>query len=278
MIRNIIVTSDTHCGCQLGLFPKSLRIPLDSGGFYTGSPLQMKVWSYWEEFWKKWVPMVTKGEPFIWVLNGDAIDGIHHNAVTQITQNMADQIVIAEKCFEPIRNLKTCKKMFLIRGTEAHVGKSGQYEEILGKNLGVEKDESEKYSRWELWLRMNNVLTHFTHHVGTTNSTAYESTAVYKELVEAYSEAGRWKDEPPDVVIRSHRHRAFKIEVPSENGQAIALCTAGWQLKTPFVYRQLLGRSATPQFGGCLIRMGDEDRVYARFKTFKVDRPKAVVV
>src|SRR5437762_3193051 len=94
-VNNIIVISDTHCGCQLGLMPPEIR--LDEAGRFLQSPLQEKMWAMWLEFWNKWVPKVTKGEEYYIVHNGDAIDGVHHNSVTQITYNIKDQIKIAKQ-------------------------------------------------------------------------------------------------------------------------------------------------------------------------------------
>ena len=90
--KNIIVISDLHCGCQLAICPPIVKY--DSGGFYQPSPLQGKLWAMWREFWDEWVPVATKNEGFILVVNGDAIDGVHHNSVTQISHNITDQIQI----------------------------------------------------------------------------------------------------------------------------------------------------------------------------------------
>jgi len=49
-------------------------------------------------------------------------------------------------------------------------------------------------------------------------------------------------------------------------------------LKTPFVYRLATGRSGTPQIGGYLIKHGDEDDIYTRFKVWKIKRSKEEVV
>jgi hypothetical protein len=275
-VRNIICISDSHCGCQLGLCPP--KIPLENGGSYRHSRLQSKVWNMWNEFWKEWVPMATEGEDYVVVHNGDAIDGIHHNSVTQITHNIEDQKLIAYEAMKPIVSGKKCKEYFHIRGTEAHVGSSGQHEESLAKALGAIPDENKNYARWDLWLQMNSALVHFTHHIGNTSSAAYESTAVYKELVEAYNEAGRWNNKPPDVIVRSHRHRQMEIRIPTDKGYGISIVTPGWQLRTPFTYRIGLGRSSTPQIGGYLIRCGDEEFIYSRFKIWKLGRTKAVTI
>lgn len=271
-IKNIIVVSDLHVGCQYGLCKNTVQ--LDGGGSYEPSVFQKEVYEKWLEFWNDWVPKVTKGEPYAVVCNGDIVDGNHHGSVTQITHNLADQGKMAVDIMQPILNKKNCEDFFMIRGTEAHVGQSAENEEKIAKSLNAHKTKEGAYSRFELWLEFgkNKSLCHFTHHVGTTNSAAYESTAIYKELVEAYNEAGRWKEKVPDAIIRSHRHRAFECRVPTSSGYGIAIVSPGWQLKTPFTFRLGLGRSSTPQIGGYLIREGDEDGLYTRFKVWKLSR------
>ena len=272
MIKNIVVISDTHCGCQFGLCPP--KIKLDGGGSYEQSNLQKIVWNRWKKFWNEFVPEVTNDEDYIIVHNGDAIDGIHHGSTTQISHNITDQKNIYTEIFSQLLSASHCKQYFHIRGTEAHVGKSGEHEENIAKILGAKPDEAGNYARWELWLRFAGGLGHFTHHVGTTSSTAYESTAVHKELVEAYNEAGRWKDSPPDFIIRSHRHRAYEIKIPSDKGFAHAIVTPGWQLKTPFVYRGTLGRTGTPQIGGIIIQHREDIPIYTMAKIWRMDRSK----
>jgi hypothetical protein len=61
------------------------------------------------------------------------------------------------------------------------------------------------------------------------------------------------------VVVRSHRHRNSEIRLPAKWGYAIAFVTPAWQLKTPFVFRIPGGRTSTPQIGGSIIRLGDEE-------------------
>jgi hypothetical protein len=119
-IKNIVAISDTHFGCKLALCPDKFQ--LDEGGYYTPSKLQKVVNSYWKQFWQ-WVAKSTKGEDFVVVHNGDSLDGIHHNSVTQITQNIDDQKRIAYGMMNPVLSNPKCKGYFHIRGTEAHAGK-----------------------------------------------------------------------------------------------------------------------------------------------------------
>ncbi len=272
-VRNLIVVSDTHCGCRLGLCPPT-PVPLDGGGTYQASPFQRKMWALWREFFDTWVPEVTKGEPYDLVHNGDAIDGSHHNSTTQISHNIEDQIRIAEACLRP--EVDRCRRSggtyYHIRGTEAHVGQSGEYEERLARNLGASPNAEGQYARFDLWKRVGETcLVHLLHHIGTTGSAAHEASAVNAELTAEYVEAARWHREPPDFVVRSHRHRSIAVDLNSAKGYAAAIVTPAWQGKTPYVWKVPGARISEPQLGGILIRHGDEEFFYRR-KVWSFDR------
>jgi len=267
-INNLIVVADLHCGCRLGLCPSQVK--LDDGAIYTQTPIQKDIWNKWLEFWSEWVPKVTRGEPFCVVLNGDAIDGVHHRSVTQITHNLTDQARIAKEILEPI--IRSCEgRYYHIRGTEAHVGASGQEEERLAEELGAIPDKDGRYARWELWIEIGIGLIHLTHHIGTAGSLAYETTAVHKELEQSFVEAARWGNRHPDVIVRSHRHRNVETRIQTARGFATACTTAGWQGKTPYVFKVAGGTQTLPQIGGTLVRSGDED-VYTRHRLWSLKR------
>ena len=272
-VNSLVVISDLHCGCRLGLCPPG-DVPLDDGGTYRHSDMQAIVWEWWNKFWAEWVPDVCHGEPYAVVVNGDSLDGVHHGSTTQISQNLADQYRIAHRILTPIA--KRCQgRFYMIRGTEAHVGPSGVEEERLAEALKAVPDDAGRFARYELWVRVGRGLVHVMHHIGTTGTSHYESTAVMKELTESYAEAGRWDQEPPAVVVRSHRHRNLEVRVPTKLGYGISFCTAGWQLKTPFVYRTPGGRVTVPQIGGSVVRQGDQD-LYTRHRVWNLSRPKVV--
>lgn len=275
--RSLIVISDTHGGCRLGLCPPG-DIPLDDGGTYRQSEFQRKVWVWWREFWDEWVPTVTRGEPYDLVHNGDAIEGVHHGATTTISNNYEDQLRITERALRP--EVEKCHALggayYHIRGTQAHVGQSGIFEEQLAQRLGAKPNEQGQYARWDLWKRVGNArgpLVHLLHHIGITGSAAHEASAVNAELTASYVEAARWNREPPDYIVRSHRHRSIAVDIDSAKGYAAAIVTPAWQGKTPHVFKIPGGRLSEPQVGGVCIRQGDEEHYYRRWvKTFDRSR------
>lgn len=270
-IRNIVVVSDTHVGCRLALMhPDGAEI--DDGGSVMPSPLQRKIWDHWDEFWGEVVPRWVHGEPFCVVHNGDAIDGTHHNATTQWSHNLEDQGQHAYKLLKPVVDL--CEgRYYHIRGTEAHVGKSGAEEEALAKRLEAIPNEYGQHARWELWKRLGDSLCHFLHHIGTTSSAAHETSAINAELAAMYADAGRFGDEPPRVVCRSHRHQSAEVRLPCDGGYATCFVTAAWQMKTPYAWKIAGARVRQPQLGGSLIRLGDEE-LHTRHHVIRMERSR----
>lgn len=269
------MVSDTHCGCRLGLCPPG-GVQLDDGGTYQPSRLQKRVYEYWKYFWDEHVPRCVNGEPFAVVHCGDALDGVPHRSKTPISCNWADQQHIALDILQPVVEL--CDgNYYHIRGTEAHVGKSAEREEMLAERLGAKPNKHGQHARFDLWKLIGPKLIHALHHIGTTGSQAYEATGVHKELVEETTEAGRWDERAPDIIVRGHRHRYILTEIAVIRGgvpsQARSLVLPGWQLKTPFVWKIPGGRLAPPQFGGAVIRYSsDSGELYVRPRVWTVER------
>jgi hypothetical protein len=277
-INNLVVISDTHCGCRVALCHPD-GASLDDGGDYMPSGLQKKLWSYWRTFWDEFVPEATRNEPFAVIHNGDAIDGVHHGSTTQISNNLEDQGELAYRILEPV--VEACQgRYYHIRGTEAHVGKSAVEEERLAKRLGAIPNETGQYARYDLWARVGPKLTHFLHHIGSTGSQAYEATAPHKEVTEELIESVRWGNVHPDVVVRSHRHRAIETRIPGVNsdgkrGWISSVVTPCWQAKTPFAWKIPGARLSTPQFGGIVIRYAHGE-LFTRCYVETIDRSRTV--
>lgn len=269
MTNNLVCVSDIHAGCGMAMIPDGCIH--DTGVPIVPGPLNLKIKRLWDLFWDDFVPSVTHDEPFDVAIVGDIIDGRHHKSTHQITQNLADQAKIAYKILEPIR--ERCQQFYVIRGTEAHVGSSGEDEERLARDLDATPDETGNYSRFVLWKEVGDSLCHLAHHIGHTGSSHYESSAILKELTEMYVDAGRWNDRPPDFVIRGHRHRCCRVTLPAANGEATAVVLPGWQAKTPFSYKIPGGRQTQPQFGGAIVRQGD-DEAHIRLKVWRLDRER----
>ena len=271
-VTDLVVISDTHCGCKMGLMAPS-GAKHDEQNAVTPNRMQMVMWRWWEEFWEVWVPRVTEGRPYVVVHNGDCVDGIHHRSTTQWSSESKDHCDAFIDIMRP--RLSMAAGYFHIRGTEAHVGQSAVDEERCAVALNaIPKDG--RHSRYELWKTCGDHLVHFLHHVGSTSSSAHESSAVNAELAAEFNEAARWSEKAPSVIVRSHRHRAIEIRRPGPRGYYTAAVTACWQLKTPFAWKIPGARLSPPQIGGMLVRLDNTGAIYTQqfVKHLKRDEPE----
>lgn len=273
-VRTVVLISDLHCGSALGLCP-SRGVALDGGGWYQPTRVQRKIWTHWEEFWGQWVPRETEGEPYVLIVNGDAIDGEPHRSKALISSNVATQADIAYECLAPC--VDRAVATYMTRGTEAHVGKSAEQEELLGRRLGVEVDANGFSTRDELWMDLAGHLGHITHHVATTTSWMYESTAPWREVVLCLESAVRSGQRAPEWIARAHRHREFSGRIYTADGRVVVVVTPGWQAKTPYVYRTA-ARNESPHFGGSIVRVSSKGELYAESFVRFLRREQADIV
>lgn len=260
-IKHCVVISDLHFGCSFALCPSD-GITLDSGVVYKPSKLQKVLWKWWEIFWNQWLPSKIGSDPFCLVINGDVLEGVHHNVVTTISNNMDDQTTIAKRVLVPI--FKRAEKVFIVRGTESHSGKSSQEEERLATELGATPITKNSTTSYELWMDLNGKIIHFCHHIGSFLAHS-ESTGLMREMIESVAELGRWSKVIPDVIVRSHRHSFCEVSIPKKDGKIIGIVTPAWQLKTPFTFKLARSKMSLPQIGGVLISVIDGDVLVSSF-------------
>jgi len=140
-------------------------------------------------------------------------------------------------------------KYYQIRGTEAHVGASAQEEEAIASALGAERErETGNYSRWMLWMKFGGKLINFAHHLGTTTSSAYESSALMRETIASFTESGQHRFRPPDIIVRG---TPIVTSCMNGSGGWISIKLPAWQLKTGFVHR--IDRMRGPNIGGVIL-------------------------
>ena len=266
----VVVVSDLHVGCEMALMPREgwLR---DGGNLVTPSKLQGVLCDWWDEFWA-WCDEETGGRYDV-VVNGDLIEGVHHRATTPWSANIGVQRACCESILLPVR--ERARRLYVIRGTEAHVGQSAEDDEAIARGIKADRAEgAHGYAAWEMFYRFGDHLAHFAHHVSTSSSPFSETSALLREQVTGYVEAGRWGDEPAAMYIRSHRHICSGICHPSRHGITSTWTSPAWQLKTPYVHK-IGARMTQPQIGGLLLCVGDMGP-YIKPWVKHIDRPKEV--
>ena len=206
------------------------------------------------------------------VANGDIIDGNHHQAVDLVPNVMTQE----RAAVEILRPIADKYHMYMVRGTEAHGGKADQNTESIARQLGCVLDTAGNNSVWQLWLDVDGVVIQFAHHIGTTSSAAYETSALMRELVAGMVEASQWDQRLPDVFVRSHRHRYNTVSVPHSGDRDIQLTvTPAWQLRTPHVER--IDRMRLPHIGGVAIIVED-GKCQILKKLYEMPKPEMIQI
>jgi len=271
-----IVISDTHVGSYMGLCPPD-GIRLDNGAMMTPNKYQRFLWECWQDLWENWVPKTCKGaKKKILVHNGDAIQGTELRQVDAVPSEQSQKAAFVE-IMKPI--IKKFDDFYMVRGTEAHGRTGEQSTEELAQALKTTPEEpTGNHSRSELWLedKENDVITNYSHHIGFTNSAAYESSAPMRELISAEIEAAQWGARLPQVIVRSHRHRYTKVVIPTNRKSDITcVITPSWQLKTVWSYKA--DRLRMPHIGAIAIITENGEWEIKR-KLYMTPRPMTVEI
>lgn len=264
------IVSDMHCGSTLGLCPPH-GIDLDDGGVYIPSKEQEKLWQCWLDYWMLVAGSVKPGDKLRVILNGDAVDGDHHHTSQIVSKNLAvTQHEIAMGTLQPMRDLKP-DSIFLIRGTEAHVGASAQFEERIGKDIGaVRCPQNGTYSWWHLQAESQGILIDAAHHgrIGTRPWT--KLTGLSTLVAEIMQAAVTQKVRVPNLAVRSHFHQWGDT---ADNYECRLIQLAGWQLTTAFIHRIAAG--SMPHIGGLIVVCEDGKMQVEKVK-FHWKRPAPV--
>ena len=232
----LAVVSDVHCGSTLAAAPPE-GVKLDDGGKYLPSRVQSWIWDNWCDYWAQIGALAKKTKADLYVvLNGDSFEGGPHHGTTQIVSaNPEVQGYLADRIFGVPRKLNP-QHLFIVRGTESHVGPSGATEEAFARSIRAEKDrESERWSWWHLRLELNGVRLDFQHHPSTYGNLPWtRPQAAQRMAFRIWSEHKLREFPAPHYAFRSHRH------VFSDSGDAYpvrAVITPAWQAKTAYAHK-----------------------------------------
>jgi hypothetical protein len=117
----------------------------------------------------------------------------------------------------------------------------------------------------------------FAHHIGTTSSAAYETSAPMRELVAGLVEAAQWGHPLADMYVRSHRHRYVPVSIPAAKKRqrySLVITISAWQqLRTPHVERIDRMRT-TAHIGGIVLKWRMESVRLSR-SCYEMPEPRA---
>lgn len=273
---SLAAVSDVHAGSTVALCPPE-GVPLDNGGTYVPSKFQRWLWQCWVEYWA-WVRErldIFEPEEKWLLLNGDLVEGDHHNTGQVIGRHGLYDGSVARRCLEVPLELGF-DRIFVVRGTPSHVGQQGKVEEGIAKSLKEDSYpvEGDPVACTESWWHLRADAGRFRvdalHHGRTgyrrwtrPNATALLAADILMEHVDCAPE--HEPERPPDLCIRSHVH---KWADSGDQHRVRVVQTPAWQLHTEYGHKKV--PESLADIGGALVEM--DETIEVRRKLYRPDR------
>lgn len=229
----VVIVADTHINSTVGLAPPSTN--LDDGGTYRASKPQLAVWSAWRTFWqiirdKK----ESTGAQVTAIANGDLNDFNVHDGAELISRSRADVIKMTIDVLEPM--LAVADRVFIVRGTEAHVGKKANLEEAVARDIGAVPFGKSRHSWYWLWAEFGGVTFDVAHHPQTTARRPWtKDAAAARHAAIIRNEYWERNRTPPDVALRAHAH--YFADSGQKRVKPLFVYCPPWQLTTSYGHR-----------------------------------------
>lgn len=253
----VVCVSDMHCGSDVGLRPPEVELPNGNVNYIGNSIHQQFLWDSWLKA-IEWVKTVVCDDPFILLINGDAIEGIHHGSTELVAMEWETHLAIAYHTLKPLTDLTD--NILMVKGTECH---TQNLENELACAIGAREGKAKNQ-----WLfRVNGVLNDAQHHMGTTKRKWLESGEGCRIMANNRLNCLDAGHEPPRVFWRAHRHVGGYIE---QSGNHF-LVAGAWQFLTRYGHK-VVGDSIpvpTVQF----MDFTDPDFLVHKECRFYIDQP-----
>lgn len=244
-----VVLSDTHSGSNYALF-----LPRQWEGIHTSHfprSGQIEIRKEFERCAER-IAQARKNKKVILVINGDAVDGDHHNSGDVCTTDIKEQADIhIELMTEFQKRIKWQRgdELYYTKGTQTH---TNEMEDYIGREMNAVP--SGQYYSWNfLELVVNGVTSWFVHHGPSAGKGANEGNSIRNWLRNIYYDAQKDGDGYPDIVYTGHVHNptydTFTLRDGMKFKQMHGIITPSWQMKTRYAWMK--APVSKNKIGGC---------------------------
>lgn len=240
----VVWAGDIHCNSTVALSAPTAELP---DGMAAGqSQDQEKLWLAWRDGWKK-IKRLKRN--VVVVLGGEICDIDSKDRSDQyITRNPGLAQSNAMLMLEPV--FEVANKFIVLRGTEAHSGKSAWTDEGIARQIHkdikieVVKNGSQ-YSWYEHDFFIGGRKFNLAHHVSMGTSKRTERDAANHLSADLIMSYARSRDPLPHYALRGHVHRNSDSSINYPIHSIIAPC---WSLQNSYIHRIGSG-NALPEIG-----------------------------
>ena len=203
---------------------------------------------------------------------GDLIDGHHHQTTQLVSGNPVTQKRIARACFDSVFADLKPDAIFIIRGTEVHVGGSACNEEEIAddwkrEGLPVQTDEHTA-SWWHFVGDFEGVRVDVAHHGRMGGRSWTKPNQALMHAADIYMKHSRRKLRHPDLVLRAHSHTS----ADSHDAHPVRyIAMPAWMFKSSHAHKVV--PNEFPDIGG-VIATCENGELDAKLIVYPLDPPK----
>jgi len=243
----VVGVADWHTNSTVGLNPISLRREL--GSQHVAGKIGRATWRSWLAFWRVVEEKRAQYQATVFTFAvGDLGDKNSHSNIQLITASKVEiQDAMAEVA-EPMA--QASDYVFILRGTESHVGPNGEMEEWLARDLDNAVPYSEGVASW--WVANVEIAGKkfmVTHHPPTVSRRPWTLRAAVSRsasiVAGQHLDAGDTRNKP-DVCMWAHAHTRGALAYGM--GDTTGIFLPPWQLHTGFAHR--IGAGSAPRCVG----------------------------
>ena len=235
-MKTLAIFSDGHTNSLFGLAKPAVK--LDNGDDVIAGATRQFIYKTYMDILDE-VEKRKRGKLYS-VLNGDMGEGDYkERTTTLITKDKARIVGYMNDVYDPIFQMS--KGVWVVRGTEAHVGCNGELEEAMASNFKNTIKDDDLFSWKSLFLNLEGVTLDIMHHPPSNGGgRPMNRGAIVDRLASdtlfQYANNG---EIAPRIVVRSHLHGFMDSDgVFWTRG----IITPPLSLLTPFNFRSGINR------------------------------------
>lgn len=267
----MVHTGDYHVGSTLALCPP--EVPLDGGGAYKASPVQLFYWECWQRFWQDTAALKKQHKAqVVAICGGDEGEGDHHGTTQIWFETRADQERAIDRVIEVAEPV--VDRWAFVRGTPSHESAPEDRARRFAAR-GWDVIENGDLSSWWVYTGVHAGVKIEAAHAPGTNSFVPHTRAPAVARHAQYTRGEYLEDgiEPPDVVIRHHVHY---WQGPGCSGGTCCFFVPGWQAPTTWVRGRGVKSASAGGFIPGGLRLVCRDGTY--FHDWKLYKPPSEVI
>ena len=242
--------SDMHTGSIYAL-TSAVSWQGQKTGIVNATSQQQRIRKHFE-YYATQVAIQRKGIQVRLVIDGDLIDGKHHDSGDVFTTNaleMADLSVDLIAEFQKRIHWQRGDELYITKGTEVH---SGDFENYIGQQLNAQMNGI-WYAHDLLVLNTNNVISWFVHHGPGAGKGANEGNTMVNYLKSIYYTCLKSGRKVPNILYTAHVHEpTYATYTHGEKNiysTMHGIILPSWQAKTR--YAHMVAPVSVNKIGGC---------------------------